>query len=115
MNAAAAASGFSDRTWCAGHGIPIRTFYNRISHFRKKACEIPAPAPHTAEPAQQVIALSVVDEGPLSWIAGDDADHDTAGPPCAITLSLNGARLEISNHACREVIQNTLLSLRQIC
>lgn len=108
-------SGLSDRTWCAAHGIPMSTFYNRISYFRKKAHLIPDAAPCVAEPRQQVVALSVVDENPNSRMAEPIEMDDTAGNACVIALSLHGARIEISNHACREVIQNTLLSLQYLC
>lgn len=53
----------------AAHGIPMSTFYNRISYFRKKAHLIPDAAPRVAEPRQQVLALSVADENPNSRMA----------------------------------------------
>lgn len=34
-------SGLGDKDWCEQHGIPISTFYTKITKLRRKACEIP--------------------------------------------------------------------------
>lgn len=61
-----------------------------------------------------MVALAVVDENLNSRMAEPIEVEDTAGNACVIALSLHGARIEISNHACREVIQNPLLSQQHV-
>lgn len=103
-------SGLSDLEWCSEHGIPSSTFYNRISRLRKKACDIPAPVGHAIQTAQQIVPLTVMEE-PL---ATTSLDEIPAHIP-AVTLFVNGCRLEINNHAGPDTIQNTILALRQLC
>ena len=108
-------SGLSDRAWCSEHDIPISTFYNRISYFRKRACNIPSPNRNTVQPSQQVVALSLVED---TSITVEPCGKQEAGAfPClpAVTLTIKGCRLEINNHAGRDTIRNTLLALQQLC
>ena len=38
-------SGLTDAAWCNEHGISPCCFYNAVTRLRKKACQIPDPAP----------------------------------------------------------------------
>lgn len=38
-------SGLTDAAWCNEHGISPSCFYNAVTRLRKKACQIPDPAP----------------------------------------------------------------------
>lgn len=38
-------SGLTDAAWCNEHGISPSCFYNAVTRLRKKACQIPEPAP----------------------------------------------------------------------
>ena len=38
-------SGLTDAAWCNEHGISPSSFYNAVTRLRKKACQIPDPAP----------------------------------------------------------------------
>ena len=38
-------SGMTDAAWCNEHGISPSCFYNAVTRLRKKACQIPDPAP----------------------------------------------------------------------
>lgn len=38
-------SGLTDVAWCNEHGISPSCFYNAVTRLRKKACQIPDPAP----------------------------------------------------------------------
>ena len=108
-------SGLSDRAWCSEHDIPISTFYNRISYFRKKACDIPSPARSAVQPSQQVVALSVVEDTGIP--ADSCVTQETGAFSClpAVTLTIKGCRLEINNHAGKDTIRNTLIALQQLC
>ena len=108
-------SGLSDRAWCSEHGIPSSTFYNRISRLRKKACNIPASAEHAIQPSQQIVPLTVM-EDPLATTNLDEMQRTQMPVHIpAVTLFVNGCRLEINNHAGLDTIQNTMLALRQLC
>ena len=55
-------SGLGDKDWCEQHGIPISTFYTKITRLRKKACEVPAANHHSIRETQQVVPLQLIDE-----------------------------------------------------
>lgn len=107
-------SGLNDRAWCSEKNIPISTFYNRVSHLRKKACAIPAPSRTGVQPYQQVVPLTVVEENPSSRYHSMQTAEKSLSLPAA-TLTMNGYRLEINNHADRETVLNIILALQQLC
>lgn len=104
-------SGLGDKDWCEQHGIPISTFYTKISRLRRKACEIPSAQHHVVKENQQVVPLQIVDEvsDPYPNIVSN------AGEFPAVTLKINDYCIEISNHAARDTILNTLSVLQQLC
>lgn len=105
-------SGLGDKEWCELHKIPISSFYTKISRLRHKACEIPK-APHkVVREEQQVVPLSIIDEVPKPYI--DEIPIEQVVPP-AVILKINDYSIEISNHAVRETILNTLSVLQQLC
>lgn len=108
-------SGLSDLAWCSEHGIPSSTFYNRISRLRKKACDIPAPAEHAIQPSQQIVPLTVMEEHLATTNRDEMQRTEMPVHTPAVTLFVNGCRLEINNHAGPDTIQNTILALRQLC
>lgn len=104
-------SGLGDKDWCEQHGIPISTFYTKITRLRQKACEIPKARHRTIRENQQVVPLPIIDEVPEPY-------HSTAptdGALPAVTLKINDYSIEISNHAARDTILNTLSVLQQLC
>lgn len=105
------ASGLSDRDWCLERSIPISTFYNRVTHLRKKACEIPVTMSHARQLPQQVVPVTILNQPVMQ------RDENNVTPTCqpAVTLYVNGWRLEINNHADAEVILNTVSALQQLC
>ena len=107
-------SGLSDQAWCSEHEIPISTFYNRISHFRKRACDIPSPSRAPVQLSQQVVALSVMEDTDITAPWGTQETETFSCLP-AVILTVKGCRMEINNHADRDTIQNTLLALQQLC
>lgn len=104
-------SGLGDKEWCEQHGIPISTFYTKITRLRRKACEIPAAKHRVIRESQQVVPLPIIDETsvPYPIIAAD------TGELPAVTLKIKDYSIEFSNHAARDTILNTLSVLRQLC
>jgi hypothetical protein len=109
-------SGFSDQTWCNQNGIPISTFYNKVAKLRKKACVISeASRNQRPHPTQQVVPVQIIEEVSIASTS-DNTDctlHSTKVP--AITLTMNGCKLDIHSHADKDIILNTLFALQQLC
>ncbi|MDD3279636.1 MAG: IS66 family insertion sequence element accessory protein TnpB, partial [Lachnospiraceae bacterium] len=100
-------SGLGDKDWCEQHGIPISSFYTKITRLRKKACEIPAANHRVVRECQQVVKLPIIDETPQPYVYhSNSSDADIAAP--AVILKTGGYCIEISNHAARDTIMNTL-------
>lgn len=106
-------SGSSDKEWCEQHSIPISTFYNKISRLRKMACDIPTVQNHVVYQPQQVVPLEILDESPLACQDQTNAKATDRVP--AVVLNVHEYRIEISNHAAKETILNTLSALQQLC
>lgn len=104
-------SGLGDKDWCEQHCIPISTFYTKITRLRRKACEIPDARHRVVRESQQVVPLSVIDEIPAPY---RNSEPDVRTTP-AVTLKINDYCIEISNHAARDTILNTLSVLQQLC
>ncbi|MEG1145779.1 MAG: IS66 family insertion sequence element accessory protein TnpB [Clostridium sp.] len=105
-------SGFGDKDWCEQHGIPISTFYTKITRLRKKACEIPSAKHRVIRETQHVVPLQVVDEVPEIYKNEIPVANETSP---AVVLKVNGYCVEISNDAARDTILNTLFVLQQLC
>ena len=109
-------SGLGDKDWCEQQSIPISSFYTKITRLRKKACDIP-PANHRASrECQQVVPLPIIDETAPLYEYSSNANHaanDKAAP--AVSLKISGYCIEISNHAARDTIMNTLSVLQELC
>ena len=104
-------SGLGDKDWCEQRGIPISTFYTKITRLRRKACEIPAAKHRIVRESQQVVPLPIIDEVlKPCW----NGDPDVRTSP-AVILKINDYSIEISNHAARDTILNTLSVLQQLC
>ena len=102
------ASGLSDRQWCIQNSIAPSTFYYHVKTLRKKASELPASAA-SIPVKQEVVQLPV-------WCDSDvAAEEDIRKNTPTISLTMRGVRIEIQNHACAEVIHNTILALQQLC
>lgn len=107
-------SGLGDKDWCEQNSIPISTFYTKITRLRRKACGIPAASHHVVRECQQVVPLSA-EEGALPSYNCDVPAIETAGTQPAVSLKTGDYCIEISNHAARDTILNTLFVLRQLC
>lgn len=103
-------SGLGDKDWCEQHDIPISTFYTKVTRLRKKACEVPTANHRSIRETQQVVPLPIIDETDEMY---ENAAINEAAP--VVVIKRNGYCIEISNHAARETIFNTLAVLQQLC
>ena len=108
-------SGLSDKEWCFQHGIPVSTFYNRVTTLRKKACSIPAASRRAVSSSQQVVPVTIIEENPTLPVEEIQNASISGNSVPAIILNINGCRLDINNHAGRDIILNTLSALQQLC
>ena len=63
-------SGLTDAAWCNEHGISPSCFYNAVTRLRKKACQIPDPAPKAStldltSHKQDVVQIAIEPENSL--------------------------------------------------
>lgn len=105
-------SGLSDKDWCEQHHIPISSFYTKVSRLRKKACPIPDVQKQPTHKPQQVVPLQVIEDDLPSNRQGEPFIMDSFS---AITLKIHDYSIQISNHATKETILNTILALQQLC
>jgi len=105
------ASGLGDKEWCEQHGIPISSFYTKITRLRRNACDVPKAQHRVIQETQQVVPLPIIDE--LSETCRNEMLVTAQSP--AVILKINDYSIEISNHAARDTILNTLSVLQQLC
>ena len=103
-------SGLGDKEWCEQHGIPISSFYTKITKLRRKACDVPKAQHRIIRQTQQVVPLPIIDK-----LSETRSDIRIEKEVPAVVLKINDYSIEISNHAVRETILNTLSVLQQLC
>lgn len=106
-------SGLGDKDWCEQHGIPISSFYTKITKLRRKACDIPRVQRHVTREVQQVVPLQIA--GNISAPYMEQTPCGIASDLPAVVLNVQGYRIEIANHADRNTILHTLSVLQQLC
>lgn len=104
-------SGLGDKQWCELQGIPISSFYTKITKLRRKACDVPRAQRRVLREFQQVVPLSIIDEEPETYRNEKIVATDSK----AVVLQINQYSIEIFNHAARDTILNTLSVLQQLC
>lgn len=100
-------SGLSDHHWCKENGVAASTFYKYAKKLRMQGCQHTTSVPSF----QEVVQVTMSEES--SPCVEHNALHATDNP--AITLQVNGIRVEIHNHADSRLLTNTLLALGSIC
>lgn len=102
------------KTWCEQHGITAKAIDYHARRLRQKGYTIPQRIPQTTYEKQEIVCLDISkslsagrEEIPLlnPWNAN----------AAALRFDFQGTPIEISNHAARETIENTLLALRSLC
>jgi hypothetical protein len=108
-------SGLTDRQWCLKKGIPFSTFYSGIKRLKERSYSFPeSTGVSTSVITQEVVPIDI---NPYS----DDSVNRSYGSSCiasdapALTLQVNGIRLEIKNHAHCDLIDSTIQAIRSLC
>lgn len=104
-------SGLVDAVWCEQHDMAGSSFYYHLRKLRGREYAIPDSTGTTlAEVKQDVVPVTLFEEEPI-----------TSPPTCsntqesALCLYLNGAKIEINNHANPLLIQSTLYAVNNLC
>lgn len=100
-------SGYSDSEWCRQNGIPISTFYRKLSDLRKKAV-LDEPVKPILHEKQEVVQVNLRDESP-------NIIQQPSKNEVGLRLNINGITIDILNGAAKATIENTLQSLRSLC
>lgn len=112
-------SGLSDQTWCEQNHISINTFYNTISRLRKKSCAIPKTVCCQFGEETEIVSLPILEDSELQMPNPAQLKQSTdcnwsATASAALTIRVKNCTVDIQNHACRDLIYNTLLALQQL-
>ena len=108
-------SGLTDRQWCLKEGIPFSTFYSRIRSLKQKAYSFPeSTGVSTSAVIQEVVPIGLNPYYEESDNKSYDSSIETSITP-AISLQVNGIRLDINNHAHCDLIDSTIQALRSLC
>ena len=72
-------SGLTDAAWCNEHGISPSCFYNAVTRLRKKACQIPDPAPKAStldltSHKQDVVQIAIEPESSPAGLIPDNGN-----------------------------------------
>ncbi|MCP1111507.1 IS66 family insertion sequence element accessory protein TnpB [Lachnospiraceae bacterium PAL227] len=102
-------SGLSDYRWCKENDIVVSTFYKHAKKLRASGYTSPVSATPVAE-KHEVVQIALNDEMP---VVEHNALHSIESP--AISLYINGIRMEINNNADSRLLTNTLQALKAIC
>ncbi|MEG1725831.1 MAG: hypothetical protein RR313_10595 [Anaerovoracaceae bacterium] len=100
------ASGYSDTHWCRLNGIPVSTFYNKLSLLREKV-DLDTVTKPVLRQRQDVVEVHFQAEHPQVT--------QKVKQEVALCLNLNGIGIEIFNNASKTTIENTLNALRLLC
>lgn len=103
------------KIWCEQHGITEKAIGYHTRRLRQKGYTIPRKIPQAIPyEKQEVVCLD------LSKSLFSDQEEILSSAPftahaAALRFHFRGIPIEISNHAARETIENTLLALRSLC
>ena len=105
-------SGLTDAAWCNEHGISPSCFYNAVTRLRKKACQIPDPAPKAStldltSHKQDVVQIAIEPEiSPAELIPNGRNSSMHLDNSHTIEVEAKGLLIRMSN-----TIQPTLLKV----
>ena len=73
-------SGLTDAAWCNEHRISPSCFYNAVTRLRKKACQIPDPAPKAStldltSHKQDVVQIAIEPESSPAGLIPDNGNR----------------------------------------
>ena len=73
-------SGLTDAAWCDEQGVSPSCFYNAVTRLRKKACQIPEPAPKVntldlTSHKQDVVQIAIEPESSPTGLIPDNGNR----------------------------------------
>lgn len=103
------------KIWCEQHGITEKVIDYHTRRLRQKGYTIPRKIPQAIPyEKQEVVCLDI-----SKSLFSDQKEILPSNPftahAAALRFHFQGIPVEISNHAARETIENTLLALRSLC
>lgn len=108
------ASGLSNKEWCRMHSISIKTFYNKVSDLKKKACEVPEIHAPASRQKHEVVPLELTGSPvPCPEHPASDALRSPTART-AVTVRMPGCSIEIADGASGDTIRDTLLALGRL-
>lgn len=108
-------SGLTSRQWCNDNGIPHSSFFYQLNLKRTKASvqgeTLPAPKQSTEQ--HEIVKLKFSEEEPskTATVHPDVASSSSI----ALSIDLNGIKINIHTGADRQTISNTLSALKVLC
>ena len=105
-------SGLTDAAWCIEHGISPSCFYNAVTRLRKRACQIPEPAPNAStldltSHKQDVVQIAIEPEiSPEEHISNERNSSMYLDNSHTIEIEAKGLLIRMSN-----TIQPVLLKI----
>lgn len=102
------------KIWCEQHGITAKAIDYHARRLRQKGYTIPQRIPQTTYEKQEIVCLDIS----KSFSAGREETplwNPWTANAAALRFDFQGTLIEISNHAAKEAIENTLLALRSLC
>ena len=112
-------SGLTDAAWCNEHGISPSCFYNAVTRLRKKACQIPDPAPKAStldltSHKQDVVQIAIEPEtSPAELVSDKDNRSMYLDNPHTIEVSMKDITVRISNDADPVLLTRTFRMLQE--
>jgi len=105
-------SGLSDYEWCKSNGVAVSTFYKYAKKFRERASiSLPSFGVRTKPETQEVVPVEMPSQ--MTTFIDHNAPLTMENP--AISIHIDGIRMDISNHADATLLHNTLQVLKSIC
>jgi hypothetical protein len=108
-------SGMSDKDWCDQHHIQRSSFYYHIRRLRYNACVIPEASLPMTHGKQEVVQLQISDSDPFPVHTPVLNNSLEFSNDTVIRLTMHDIRIEITNTAAGETIQNTITALQRLC
>ena len=115
-------SGLTDAAWCNEHGISPSCFYNAVTRLRKKACQIPDPAPKAStldltSHKQDVVQIAIEPEiSPAELIPNGRNSSMHLDNSHTIEIEANGIHIRVSNSVHPFLMEALLKILKEpIC
>jgi len=112
-------SGLTDAAWCNEHGISPSCFYNAVTRLRKKACQIPDPAPKAStldltSHKQDVVQIAIEPESSPAGLIPDNGNRPMhLDNSHTIEIEADGLLIRMSNEIKPLLLKMLMDTLRE--